>query len=323
MTEKEDRIRQILSGEKQNKYLALDSVGFEYSIRRRVIDEISKIAPNDVRILTCGKEVCKKDKEPVSEPRKFYGMHYVISGEGYLEYLGKKVKISAGSTFTFFPEKEVVTFYPDEKNPWSYIYLEYSGLLAETIVRDLGIHGGCHIFNVGKNSNVADAFFKLYEAFSMTGDTSWRTYAALYNLFAEFKDIQKPKKIQNETLKERYVRQAFDYMRNNLGNFTAEDVAKNCFVSTAYLTSVCKQVVGLSLKQCITVYSLLYAKNFLRMTNTPISKIAARYGCSEARYFSKVFKKYFGVSPTEYRKRAQSLQISQNHQKQRSDDSDT
>ncbi len=309
MTEKEDQIRQILSGAKKNKYLAVDSVGYEYSIKRRVIDEISKMSPNDVRILICGKEVCKSNKLPVGEPRKFYGMHYVIDGEGYLEFSGKKMKIGAGSTFTFFPNNEVVTFYPDEKNPWTYIYLEYSGLLAETIVRDLGIYGGCHVFNVGKNSNLADAFFKLYETFLTTGDKSWRTYAALYNLFAEFKDIQKTKKIKNETLKERYVRQAFDYMRNNLGNFTAEDVAKNCFVTTAYLTSVCKQVVGLSLKQCITVYCLSYAKNLLRMTNVPISSIAKGYGCNEARYFSKVFKKYFGVSPTEYRRREQTIEF--------------
>lgn len=309
MTEKDQQIRRFFSGEQEFEFFQLGLAGFEYNIKRRVIDEISKMTPNDIYIIHCGKEVCQPNKEPIKDVRKFFGLHYVIAGEGYLEFSGKKVKVSSGTAFAFCPSDEIVGYYPDSKRPWTYIYLELSGLLSDTIMRDLGFQNKYHLFAVQCNQRIASAFFKLHEAFCETGGKSYRTYAALYTLFAEFKELHPSKKAKNETLKEKYVRQVFEYVRNNFGNVTAESIAQNCSVSTAYLTSVCKEITGLSLKQCITVYNLSVARNFLRMTNEPIAAIAKRYGCSETKYFSKVFKKYFGVSPMEYRKREQSLKV--------------
>ncbi len=320
MNEKDQQIRQFFSGQKESKFIQFDSVGLEYNVNRRVIDEISKMTPNDIYIIHCGKEICSPNKIPVREARNFFGLHYVVAGEGYLEFSGKKIKVSAGKMFTFCPSEEMVVYYPNKERPWTYIYIELAGLLSDTIMRDLGMRDRYHVFDVQGNGRIANAFFKLFEAFSETGDKSYRTYATLYALFAEFKEIHKPKKIKSETLKEQYVRQVFDYIRNNVENVTVKSIAQNSSVSSAYLTSVCKEVTGLSLKQCIIVYKLALVRNLLRITNESISSIAEKYGCNETKYFRKVFKKYFGISPTEYRQQEQSEKesnksISHNHGK--------
>ncbi|RJW55721.1 helix-turn-helix domain-containing protein, partial [Lachnospiraceae bacterium OM02-3] len=43
------------------------------------------------------------------------------------------------------------------------------------------------------------------------------------------------------------------------------------------------------------------AKSTLRNTDIPASEIAALVGYEDPRYFYKVFKKYTGLTPTEYR----------------------
>lgn len=43
------------------------------------------------------------------------------------------------------------------------------------------------------------------------------------------------------------------------------------------------------------------SKELLRTTNIKLFEIAEKVGYSEANYFSYSFKRYFGVSPKEYR----------------------
>ncbi|MNJ50147.1 Arabinose operon regulatory protein [compost metagenome] len=43
------------------------------------------------------------------------------------------------------------------------------------------------------------------------------------------------------------------------------------------------------------------AKTMLRLTSRSVTEVGALVGYSDRRYFSKVFQRYTGVTPTEYR----------------------
>ena len=44
-----------------------------------------------------------------------------------------------------------------------------------------------------------------------------------------------------------------------------------------------------------------HAASLLEFTDMPISQIAEKVGINDPLYFSKKFKKHFGISPTEYK----------------------
>lgn len=51
----------------------------------------------------------------------------------------------------------------------------------------------------------------------------------------------------------------------------------------------------------LTAYRIERAVELLQQTDIPVREIAVRVGYTDANYFTKVFKRHLGVTPTEYR----------------------
>ena len=94
------------------------------------------------------------------------------------------------------------------------------------------------------------------------------------------------------------------YINNN---FSQEDlnratVAKIMHMSPTHFSKIFHKMIGLSFQDYLLNTRLNYANGMLKMTNMTISEIAAASGFGSESYFSKVFKKRFGVSPGKIRK---------------------
>jgi two-component system response regulator YesN len=81
-----------------------------------------------------------------------------------------------------------------------------------------------------------------------------------------------------------------------------EHVANHVFINASYLRAVFKKEFGLTLSDYVTQYRMKKAKELLGRGTMRLSDIAERVGYSDASYFSKSFKKYYGYSPSEYEK---------------------
>lgn len=73
--------------------------------------------------------------------------------------------------------------------------------------------------------------------------------------------------------------------------------------SPNYLGNVFKRAYGLSINDYLGQHRIKEAKRLMDQTDMMIYQIADRVGFSDQNYFSKTFKKYAGVSPSEYRAR--------------------
>jgi AraC-like DNA-binding protein len=69
------------------------------------------------------------------------------------------------------------------------------------------------------------------------------------------------------------------------------------------LTGEFKKTFGLSLIDYLIKVRISHARELLGNVNLPISHIAESCGYEDGAYFSKLFKKQTGFSPTEYRRR--------------------
>ena len=81
-----------------------------------------------------------------------------------------------------------------------------------------------------------------------------------------------------------------------------EEIARHVGLNETYLSSIFKKQVGKSLIDYLTYTRVQHAKELLINRNKSVNEIAEEVGFNDAKYFTKRFKKYTGVSPNEYRK---------------------
>lgn len=100
-----------------------------------------------------------------------------------------------------------------------------------------------------------------------------------------------------------FVTRAMEYVRESYAdqNISIETVCKNLGVSAAYFSTVFKKETGKTFIGYLTDYRMEQAVELLMTTNDKTYIIAEKVGYGDPNYFSYVFKKKYGMSPSKYR----------------------
>ena len=86
-----------------------------------------------------------------------------------------------------------------------------------------------------------------------------------------------------------------------------EFYAEQLFMTSRNLNQITNKMVQQSVSEIIETRKLIEAKNLLSTTEKTISEIAFEIGYNEKAYFSKVFKKKSGQTPSEFREEMKRL----------------
>jgi len=98
------------------------------------------------------------------------------------------------------------------------------------------------------------------------------------------------------------LRNAIDYIHEHYNEqLTLNDVAGHVYVSTSYLSRMFKKELGKNFVDYLNGLRIEKAKELLMDPRYKTYEIAELVGIPDAHYFSRLFRKYEGVSPTEYR----------------------
>lgn len=98
------------------------------------------------------------------------------------------------------------------------------------------------------------------------------------------------------------IRKAIAYISKNYSlNLTLEDVANHVHLNPAYFSTLFKQISGSSFREFLNIVRVEEGKRLLANTDYSIIDIAIAVGFDNQSYFSKVFKKYTGLTPKQYR----------------------
>jgi predicted TIM-barrel enzyme/AraC-like DNA-binding protein len=95
-----------------------------------------------------------------------------------------------------------------------------------------------------------------------------------------------------------------DYIHAHYADATIRltDIARIAFLSSSYLSTKFKQETGVSFSAYLVRFRVEKAKELILTYNKPIKEIAEMVGYIDYAQFSKIFKKYTGQSPAEFRK---------------------
>lgn len=86
-----------------------------------------------------------------------------------------------------------------------------------------------------------------------------------------------------------------------------EFYAEKLFMSSRNLNLICQKILQQSISEIIETRKLTEAKNLLASTDKTIAEIAFELGYNEKSYFSNVFKKKSGQTPSEFRDQMKKL----------------
>ncbi len=94
------------------------------------------------------------------------------------------------------------------------------------------------------------------------------------------------------------------YIRENITTpFTITDLAKYAALNPQYMMRLFKKTTGKSIVEYVTAYKMEMARELLKKSQWTNEIIAEKVGYVSSNYFIKLFKKQYGITPREYRKR--------------------
>lgn len=103
-----------------------------------------------------------------------------------------------------------------------------------------------------------------------------------------------------------YILKVKEYVENNYQKpIRIKELSNYIHVSPNYLGKIFYLNTGTYLKDYINSMKMEKARELLSTRKYKINEVADQVGIEDQRYFSKLFKKMFGVSPTEYEKNIQ------------------
>ncbi len=196
--------------------------------------------------------------------------------------------------------KETISYVADEKTPWHYCWVGFSGIDAPLLLKKTPFTRENPIITAQNGDAIQKAFKKIWIARGYSFKDRTNMTGALYSALSLFIDHEQ----DAQSPSARYFNRAVDYIKGNyfFYGLSVEQIADILGITRSYLYTVFKDVCGLSPKEYITTYRINQACILLVQSEMTITSISYSIGFEDNLYFSKVFHKHMGLSPSAYRR---------------------
>ncbi len=224
-----------------------------------------------------------------SKKRRFHHLAYHTKGESTQILNDKEVYIPT-DTVMFLSQNESYLFHADM--PTESISVEFTG---NTDMESFAI-------DCSGNPKIKSLFQTLVSHKNLEDKNNmFLSLSAMYEIFNEIDKLQE-KKYKSSTEKNK-IKPAFDYIQEHCSDKILSNtaLAKMCNLTERRFVTLFGEVYGVTPKQYIIHKKITKAEALLSSGLYTIGYISEMCGFSDIYYFSKAFKRYMNMSPTEYK----------------------
>lgn len=229
--------------------------------------------------------------------RDVYALHYIIKGKGTYQAKGNEFALAANESFIIFPQTEVC-YYPDPDDPWEYVWIEFKGDDAESLVSLTSLRPDHPV--TGKAPANLLPLFAIIENANVKPFERMRSTARLRLLMSYYAEYFPARAMVHPP---DYVWAAKEYIAHNYWreSLTVMDITRFVSVERSYLYRLFKEKTGMSVSAYVTSFRMGRACELLRTSGLSVKSVACSVGYPDQLYFSKVFKKTTSFTPSEYK----------------------
>ena len=227
-----------------------------------------------------------------------FTMEYVICGKGYIVVNGKEYTAETGDSY-ILPCGQSIRYYSDASNPWRKIWFNGEGIFLSETARIFGLNDRI-IFPSVNTLEYFERILKICENKGLSADEINTKCAAVFTELMMF--------INSTTNRNDSVSDEAMLLKNYIDSHTEENIsiktlAEMIFRSESQTIRIFKKNFNATPYDYLLESKINRAKTIILNTNLSIKETSYRLGFADEHYFSNIFRKKTGLSPTEYRKR--------------------
>lgn len=252
---------------------------------------------SDLNPVICGWEDCGPCHSFGPAVREYYLIHYIMSGSGTYQTSSATYTLTKNHFFLIRPH-EITYYIADEKDPWSYIWIGFTGNLAEPLLQTSGLADNT---NVQSAPFLRESFQSLLNAQKLASSTELYLCGKLYEIFALLQEANSPVRQEKSSLI--YVNHARDFMKANYAQpVHIGDIANMLGIDRRYLCRIFSKHSGVTPQEYLVNLRLDKAAALLTQFDYSVGEVAKSVGYEDLYNFSNMFKRKFGVSPLNYKR---------------------
>ncbi len=226
---------------------------------------------------------------------------YITAGEGWFEdSLHSKRQIQAGDIFILFPGIKHA-YSPSKETGWQEYWVGFSGDHAMRLYENGLLDPKESLQHIGINRELMADYEQIVQLCrEQTPGFQIRLGALVMQLLAHIHTTTA--KAQTSNIDSETVRTARSIMMLHLeAGIEVEELALQAGVSYNHLLEIFRKYTGLTPYNYFLQLRIHYAKKLLQEKEISVKEVAARMNFENQYYFSRLFKRKTGYSPTQWR----------------------
>lgn len=239
------------------------------------------------------------------EGRNDYQLLYIAAGKGYFYFKGsKKATIVEKGNMVLFRPKEPQVYYYYAKDKTEVYWIHFTGWKVEQYLDSYELPKKENVFFTG----VSPDYPWIYNQIIRELQVQRVNYEDVIKLFMHHifltisRYIKEGKQAKNETISD--IERAVHYFNENYNKpISIEQYAQEHLMSVNWFIHSFKEVMNVPPMQYIVSLRIAAAKGYLENSDKNINEISNIVGYENALYFSRLFKKHTGMTPSEYKKK--------------------
>lgn len=253
-------------------------------------------------VITEIKRIVMVGKNEYSEPMLSFG-HTLNYNELIFHFSGHATVFFDDLVLETKPN--TIRFLPQgENNRYDLIRHERGECIDVFFRADRPISKQAFVMNVSQNEKIGALFKKIFSTWvSKKEGYYFESVSLLYRIFAE---MQKDTSIPNRHKSK--IAPAIEVIHCEFltRDFSLNELAAMCGMGESYFQKLFKEIYGISPKKYIIQLKINHACDLLRLERYTVTQIAELCNFSDIYFFSRQFKEYMGITPTQFIKKYRS-----------------
>lgn len=231
---------------------------------------------------------------------------YCVEGKGQYHINGKTYTVKKNQ-YIIIPHHIPYSFEADVNDPWTIYWIHFRGKLIDSFLSPNPSPQTILSDERSRQQVRVRLFEETYNSFAMGYIKEYLSYSSmcLYTFLSTFIFQEQFRHIGAPNHKElSFSMRVIYYLQEHVEtNLTLQDLADYFKYSESHFSTLFQKETGTSPINYFIRLKIQKACQYIELTDMKLNEIAMRLGFDEQAYFSRVFTKVMGMSPSAYRKK--------------------